>query len=62
METFRAVLLLLWIALGSLTLFGLIRPWYALWWSAQENRLMVLRYYGIPFVIAYAVWWLTGVA
>lgn len=29
-----------------LTIFGLFRPWLALWWADVSNRKMVLQYYG----------------
>jgi len=35
---------------GLLTLLGLIRPWWVLWWHATSYRMKVLRYYGLPFV------------
>ncbi|QCK13407.1 hypothetical protein DCC35_00895 [Mangrovivirga cuniculi] len=30
---------------------GLIEPWRALWWAERQNRLLVLKYYGIPLVL-----------
>ncbi|MFZ9981353.1 MAG: hypothetical protein ACO3FI_04900 [Cyclobacteriaceae bacterium] len=59
METFRLLLLVVMILSTFLTLLGLFYPWYALWWSPVENRLMVLKYYGITCFIAYLLWRLT---
>lgn len=37
---------LIWI-FAALTLFGLYRPWLALWWLPMSNRKMVLERYGL---------------
>ncbi|MEQ9441019.1 MAG: hypothetical protein RIG62_18395 [Cyclobacteriaceae bacterium] len=34
------------IGLTVLILFGLYRPWYAVWWSSAANRKKVLQSYG----------------
>ncbi|MCK5701408.1 MAG: hypothetical protein KAI29_09655, partial [Cyclobacteriaceae bacterium] len=41
---------LFWIFL-SLTFLGMIKPWWVLWFLDFNNRLMVLRYYGIITVL-----------
>ncbi len=41
---------LMWIFLG-LTLFGLYRPWLALWWADEAPRIKVLGTYGIAFLL-----------
>ncbi len=41
---------LIWV-FGALTLFGLYRPWLALWWLPVSNRKMVLQRYGIIFIL-----------
>jgi len=33
------------------TCIGLIKPWMPLWWMERQNRLLVLKYYGIPAAI-----------
>ena len=38
--------ILFWLFLG-ITLSGLIKPWWVLWFLDFKNRLTVLRYYGI---------------
>ena len=43
---------LIWL-LGALTLFGLYRPWLALWWLPVTNRKKVLQTYGL---VALALW------
>ncbi|MGB3852754.1 MAG: alpha/beta hydrolase [Tunicatimonas sp.] len=48
---------LLWL-FAALTLFGLYRPWLALWWLPVSNRKMVLQRYGLitlGLLISYAV-------
>ena len=32
---------------------GMIRPVYVLWFMARCNRLLVLKYYGLPAVICW---------
>ncbi|HBH24042.1 MAG TPA: hypothetical protein DDY13_11545 [Cytophagales bacterium] len=31
---------------SMLTLIGLIRPWWVLWFLDEQNRWMVIKYYG----------------
>lgn len=38
--------ILFWIFL-SVTLVGMIRPWWVLWFLDVSNRLAVLKYYGV---------------
>lgn len=48
---------LIWLFVG-LTLFGLYRPWLALWWRPVANRKMVLQRYGLitlGLLVSYAV-------
>lgn len=42
----RILNFLIWLFVG-LTLFGLYRPWLALWWRPVANRKMVLQRYGL---------------
>ena len=42
----QSVYFLLW-GFVVLTLFGLYRPWLALWWLPVSNRKMVLQRYGL---------------
>lgn len=42
--------ILFWIFL-SITIIGMIRPWWVLWFLDMQNRLMVLRYYGFITVL-----------
>ncbi len=39
-----------------LTLFGLYRPWLALWWLDQANRKKVLTYYGLPLLALFVLY------
>ncbi|WP_157716061.1 hypothetical protein [Roseivirga echinicomitans] len=32
-------------------IIGLYSPWRMLWWMSRQNRLLVLKYYGVPLVI-----------
>jgi len=32
-------------------IIGLYSPWRMLWWMSRQNRLLVLKYYGIPLVV-----------
>ena len=32
------------------TIIGLWRPWVVLWWLPRQNRLMVLKWYGLSAV------------
>ncbi|KOF04035.1 hypothetical protein AWW67_02710 [Roseivirga seohaensis] len=32
-------------------MIGLYSPWRMLWWMSKQNRLLVLKYYGIPLVV-----------
>ena len=53
----RSVGALAWI-FTALTLFGLYRPWLALWWLPVSNRKMVLQRYGLitlGLLMSYAV-------
>jgi hypothetical protein len=45
-ELLRILNALVWLFVG-LTLFGLYRPWLALWWLPVSNRKMVLQRYGV---------------
>lgn len=48
--------ILFWIFLG-ITVFGMIRPWWVLWFLDFKNRLTVLRYYGaMTLLLGLAVW------
>jgi hypothetical protein len=42
--------LLFWIFL-SITLLGMIKPWWVLWFLDFNNRLAVLKYYGVITVL-----------
>ena len=44
-ELLRLLNIFVWLFVG-LTLFGLYRPWLALWWLPVSNRKMVLQRYG----------------
>ena len=41
---------LIWV-FAVLTLFGLYRPWLALWWLPVTNRKKVLQTYGLVALI-----------
>ncbi|WKN32871.1 hypothetical protein PZB74_05875 [Porifericola rhodea] len=44
------VQIVMW-SLWGLTLFGLYRPWLALWWSDYCPRIKVLETYGVLAII-----------
>lgn len=36
---------------GLFTLImGMIQPWWVLWWTSKQNRILVLKYYGLPLL------------
>lgn len=41
---------LMWFLL-ILTLFGLYKPWLALWWSDYATRKKVCKTYGLSFLV-----------
>jgi len=43
------------------TTAGLVQPWWVLWFLPKQNRLLVLRYYFLPGVVALGVWLLLQV-
>ena len=56
-ELLRVIYVLIWV-FAALTLFGLYRPWLALWWLPVTNRKRVLQRYGsiaLGLLISYAV-------
>jgi len=44
------------VVVALLTLFGLYRPWYALWWLPVTNRKKVLQTYGLLLLILIAMY------
>jgi hypothetical protein len=40
--------ILFWIFL-AITLLGMIKPWWVLWFLDYKDRMSVLRYYGIDY-------------
>jgi hypothetical protein len=42
--------ILFWIFL-TVTLLGMIKPWWVLWFLDFKNRLTVLRYYGLIMLL-----------
>jgi len=36
---------------SALLLAGLIQPWWVLWWMSHQNRIKVLKYYGVPCLV-----------
>jgi len=53
--------ILFWIFL-SITIIGMIKPWWVLWFLDFKNRLSVLRYYGIiTLLLGVAMWILSEV-
>jgi len=44
------------ITVALLTLFGLYRPWYALWWLPVTNRKKVLQIYGSSLLLLIIVY------
>lgn len=47
METISIILHILFSFFLTITLLGMIKPWWVLWYLDFKNRLTVLRYYGI---------------
>ncbi|WP_421977726.1 hypothetical protein [Roseivirga seohaensis] len=39
-------------------IIGLYSPWRMLWWMSKQNRLLVLKYYGLPLVILGLIYFL----
>ena len=60
-ELLRILNVLIWLFVG-LTLFGLCRPWLALWWLPVSNRKMVLQRYGAITLGLLAVYAIVSVA
>lgn len=56
METLLACLKILTLMATIALIFGFIRPVYVLWFLHRANRLMVLRYYGLPAMIFLLSW------
>ncbi len=53
---------LMWTSL-ILTVFGLFKPWLALWWADYSNRKQVLQYYGTTFLLLLIMYIImTGIA
>jgi hypothetical protein len=52
MDLLKTILLLLIFSSGFLLIIGLYKPWIVLWWKAVSNRLMVLKLYGIIFLLS----------
>lgn len=46
---------LIWM-FALLTLFGLYRPWLALWWLPVTNRKKVLQTYGLATLLLWIVY------
>lgn len=47
METISIFLHILFSFFLAITLLGMIKPWWVLWFLDFKNRLTVLRYYGV---------------
>ena len=45
------VVQILFYLFGALLVAGLIQPWWVLWWMSHQNRLKVLKYYGVPWLV-----------
>jgi hypothetical protein len=58
MEVLRTAILMIALLLSAFTLAGMIKPWWVMWWSAEAYRLKVFRWYGLPAVFAWLLWWL----
>jgi hypothetical protein len=54
----KSLLLGLCLLMWVLTLFGLCRPWVALWWSHYCPRIKVLRTYGSAAMLLSLLYWL----
>jgi len=51
-------MLILSIALVSLMIAGLSKPWLLLWWRDTQTRLDVIKLYGGFAAISYFVYWI----
>lgn len=56
METLLASLKIMMLMAASALILGFIRPVYVLWFLHRNNRLLVLKYYGLPTLILSLVW------
>ena len=41
-----------------LLIAGLIRPVYVIWWMARQNRVRVIKLYGLLLTVFLTLWWL----
>ena len=46
---------ILFYGFSLLLIAGLIQPWWVLWWMSHQNRMKVLKYYGVPCVVTGAI-------
>ncbi|WP_162341176.1 hypothetical protein [Cyclobacterium salsum] len=56
METLLASLKILTLLAAIALMLGFIRPVYVLWFLHRNNRLLVLKYYGLPALIFLLFW------
>ncbi|SEJ28182.1 hypothetical protein SAMN05192553_10310 [Cyclobacterium xiamenense] len=56
METLFASLTILTFLTGLAVVLGFIRPVWVLWFLHRSNRLLVLKYYGIAFLLLLFTW------
>jgi hypothetical protein len=47
MQTISLFLQILFWSFLAITILGMIKPWWVLWFLDFKNRLIVLKYYGI---------------
>jgi len=61
MEAINLIASILLAFFGFSLLIGLFyRPWVVLWWMEKQNRIRVILYYGIPFLILFFIKILTN--
>ena len=47
----QVIVQILFYLFTTLLVAGLIQPWWVLWWMNHQNRMKVLKYYGVPGLI-----------
>lgn len=61
MNILCAILFAMAIFFSMLTLVGMIKPWWVMWWCDEAYRFKVLSWYGVPALLAWAIWLLTPI-
>jgi len=60
MAFFRSLSIALCLMSTLLLVVGLYKPWWVLWWEDTQNRLKVIKVYGLGGVLFLALYYLVG--